>query len=283
MKVAVITGAASGIGLALSQIYLEKALTVVMLDKDEIKLNKEAAILTMKYPGQIMPLACDVTLPDEVTLVAKHIEEKLGRVDWLYNIAGIIGTLAPVWDLPLESLHQVINVNLYGMMHMIQAFSPLLFKQNFPSHIINMASLYALCAGTQTSAYSMSKHAVLALSESLYFDLIRLNKPVHVSVVFPSFTDTGLLTNSSGDGSALHKALESLLSHSRPALDIAQHIVEEVEQKNFYIFPDKEVKGYCEERAKAMILQENPHQTNVEKLMQSLIKRQESRKTPPSP
>jgi short-subunit dehydrogenase len=168
-----------------------------------------------------------------------------------------------------------MNVNLHGMIHMIQAFMPILSNQNFRSHIVNIASLYALCTGSQTSAYSMSKHAVLALSESLYFDLTRLNKPVDVSVVFPSFTDTGLLANNPKGSSTFHEVLQSLLSHSRPAMEIAKYIFQEVEQKRFYIFPDKEVKGYCEERTQAVILQQPPHKTNVEKLMGSLLKRQE--------
>jgi NAD(P)-dependent dehydrogenase (short-subunit alcohol dehydrogenase family) len=277
MKVAVITGAANGIGLALTQAHLEQDNTVVMVDKDRTKLHQEAELLQTKFPGKILAIACDVTQADEVNVLAQQTQRELGRIDWLYNNAGIIGQLAPVWDLNAEQIKQVMNVNLHGMIHIIQAFTPHLFQQSFRSHIINMASLYALCAGSQTAPYSMSKHAVLALSESLYFDLNRLDKPVDVSVIFPSFTDTGLLSNPGEGQSSLHGALQSLLAHSRPAMDIAQHIVHEVAQKKFYIFPDKEVKGYCEERTQAMLNQENPHATNVEKLMMALIKRQESR------
>ncbi|MFJ1268152.1 SDR family NAD(P)-dependent oxidoreductase [Legionella lytica] len=278
MKVAVITGAANGIGLALTQIHLEQDHTVVMVDKDSTKLHQEAKHLQTQFSGKILPIACDVTQADEVKALAQQTQHKLGRIDWLYNNAGIIGQLAPVWDLNAEQVKQVMNVNLHGMMHVIQAFTPFLFQQDFRSHIINMASLYALCAGSQTAPYSMSKHAVLALSESLYFDLHRLDKPVDVSVIFPSFTDTGLLSNPANGESSLHGALQSLLAHSRPAMDIAQHIMHEVAQKKFYIFPDKEVKGYCEERTQAMLNQENPHATNVEKLMAALIKRQEARR-----
>lgn len=120
----------------------------------------------------------------------------------------------------------------------------------------------------------MSKHAVLALSESMYFDLKRLERPVDVSVAFPSFTDTGLLSHNEDEAnSAFHHSLHSLLSHSRPASEVALHIVQEVEQKRFYILPDKEVKGYCEERTRAILLQEKPHLNNIEQLMNSLIQR----------
>ncbi|WP_454784099.1 SDR family NAD(P)-dependent oxidoreductase [Legionella sp. WA2024007413] len=277
MKVAVITGAANGIGLALSQVHLQQGNTVVMVDKDSIKLKQEAERLLSLFPEQILSISCDVTQANEVAQLAKQVEAKLRRIDWLYNNAGIIGPLEPIWDLNPEQIQRVMDVNLHGMIHMIQAFIPFLFEQPFHSHIINIASLYALCTGSQTACYSMSKHAVLALSESLYFDLIRMKKPVDVSIVFPSFTDTSLLSHTTNANSSLHEALKSLLSHSRPAIDIAEHIVQEVDDKKFYIFPDKEVKGYCDDRTKAMILQDKPHVTNIEKLMSALIKRQESR------
>lgn len=274
MKVAVISGAASGIGLALSLINLQQGKTVVMVDKDHSKLNDEAARLVKQFPNQIIHLACDVTQINEVNDLAQLTHQRLGRVDYIYNNAGIIGTLAPLWELTPDQISPVIEVNVYGMLHMIRAFMPLLFKQKFRSHIINMASLYALCSGSQMASYAMSKHAVLALSESLHFDLQRQDKPVDVSVAFPSFTDTALLTNKSAENtSAFHHSLNSLLAHSRPALDIAEHIVREVEQKRFYILPDKEVKGYSEERVKAIIQQENPHINNIEKLLGSLLKR----------
>lgn len=274
MKVAVITGAANGIGLALTQVHLQQGDFVVMVDKESIKLKNEASKLLTLFPEKIMEICCDVTMSDQVTQLAQQVQQKLGCIDWIYNNAGIIGQLGPIWELSPECIRKVMDVNLDGTIHMIQAFIPFLFQQTFYSHIINIASLYALCTGSQTASYSMSKHAVLALSESLYFDLQRMNKSVHISVVFPSFTDTALLSHNENTHSQFQEVLKSLLSHSRPAIDIAKCILREVEQKKFYIFPDKEVKGYCEARTNAMILQENPHVTNIEKLMSALMKRQ---------
>lgn len=274
MKIAVITGAANGIGLALSQVCLQRGIKVVMVDKDSTKLHVEANKLTEQYPEHVIEVTCDITKTDEVEQLLSFVDMQLGRIDWIFNNAGIIGNLAPVWELQPEHIRQVMDVNLFGMIHVIRIFTPYLFRQTFNAHIINMASLYGLCSGSQMAAYSMSKHAVLALSESLHFDLKRLEKPVDVSVVFPSFTDTSLLANKSSDSnSTLHDSLNSLLAHSRPAMDVAVHIVNEVEQKRFYILPDKEVKGYCEGRTNAIILQEEPHINSVEKLMASLVKR----------
>lgn len=273
MKVAVITGAASGIGLALAQVHLQQGHTVVMVDKDKLKLKAQALSFQKNYPGLALYQSCDVCHAMEVKELALYVKSQFESIDWLYNNAGIIGPIAPIWELEIEAITRVMDVNLYGMIHLIQAFMPLLLAQERPSHLINMASLYALCTGAQLSAYSMSKHAVLALSESLYFDLLPLQKAINVSVVFPSFTDTALLNTPTKAIDPFHNTLQQLLTHSRPALDVAKLIVEAVDKKEFYIFPDKEVKGYCEGRTTALINQENPHVTNIEKLMNSLRKR----------
>ncbi|MBA2649115.1 MAG: SDR family NAD(P)-dependent oxidoreductase [Legionella sp.] len=273
MKVAIITGAASGIGLALTQVYLEKGVKVVMVDNNQLALQNQARLCLEKYPKQVTALACDVSNEAEVHQLAQQIQTDIGRVDWLFNNAGIIGELAPIWTIEKQSLQTLMNINLFGMIFMIQAFSPLLFGQPFRSHVVNMASLYALCSGSQMAAYAMSKHAVLALSESLFFDLQRLNKPVDVSIVFPSFTDTGLLSQSAATPSVFRESLKNLLTHSKQALDVAQHILAEVDKKRFYILPDREVKTYCEERIQAILMQEKPHVNTIEKLMTTLIKR----------
>lgn len=278
MNVAVITGAANGIGLALSLIHLQKGHAVVLLDNDAARLAQQSELLSSQFPNRVSSLTCDVCNEEQVLEAAKQIKRRSGRVDFLYNNAGIIGDLAPVWDLNTSQISRVMDVNLYGMIHMIKAFCPILFQQDFRSKIINMASLYALCSGSQLAAYSMSKHAVLALSESLHYDLMRLEKPVDVCVVFPSFTDTALLTHSSDASNTFHESLKSLLTHSRPALDVARYVVEQVETNCFYILPDKEVKGYCEERIRPIINQDAPHINNIEKLMSSLIRRRASRK-----
>lgn len=273
MKVAVITGAASGIGLALTQAYLQKGNLVLMVDKDETKLTDQAQLLKAEHPDQVVYKTCDVCVVEEVNALASYVKKTFGRVDWLYNNAGIIGRLGPIWELDVQTMHAVMDVNVYGMIHMIQAFVPQLLNQHTPSHIINMASLYALCAGSQTSAYAMSKHAVLALTESLYFDLKPLEKPINLSVVFPSFTDTGLLSTPTHTSDPFHESLRDVLTRCRSPSDVALHIINAVEKNQFYIFPDSEVKGYYEARSQAIINQENPHLNSLEKLMNSLRKR----------
>lgn len=271
MKVAVITGAANGIGLALSLECLNKGMIVVMADNNASKLIDEAEHLALQFPQQVYSCVCDVRDITSVEQLALFLQTHVQRIDWIFNNAGIIGSLAPAWELTTQQIQQVIDVNIHGMMNIISTLFPILFTQDFRAHLINMASLYALCSGSHVASYTMSKHAVLALSESLYFDLKRMEKPIDISVVFPSFTDTALLAHN--ESSSFHNSLNALLAHSKPAQDVAKHIVQAVEQKLFYIFPDKEVTSYSEERTQNILRQIEPHQNNVEQLMSALIKR----------
>lgn len=274
METALITGAANGIGLALCKIHLHQGHKVVMVDNNQTQLQKQHEELMHAFPHQIMAFACDVSSALDIKHLVLQLKQHALPLHWIYNNAGIIGELGPVWELPLNDIKKVCEVNLFGMIHLIQAIIPLLFEQAFESHIVNIASLYALYSGSQTSSYAMSKHAVLALSESLYFDLKRAEKNIHVSVAFPSFTDTGLLANKKENDSAFHQVLQQLMTHSRPAHEVAHHIVDAVSRKEFYIFPDKEVKGYCEERYQALVYQEDPAESAVEKLLGSLLARE---------
>lgn len=277
--IVLITGAASGIGLALSLVCLQKEHTVIMIDKDEAKLQEEAKKLSAQFPNRIVSKHCDLTQAQAVNQLAYELYHELPHIDWIFNNAGIIGSLAPIWELKPEQIQHVFAVNVFGMTNIIQAFMPFLFAQEKPAHIINMASLYAICSSSQVASYSMSKHAVLALSESLHFDLQRLAKPINVSVVLPSFTDTSLLSPQATDTpSPFQHSLNLLMAHSKPTMDVAEQIIKEVEQKKFYIFPDTEVKTYAEERVSAMILQDKPHVNAVEKVLTSLIRRDEKRR-----
>ncbi|WP_419420981.1 SDR family NAD(P)-dependent oxidoreductase [Legionella sp. D16C41] len=272
--VAVITGAANGIGLALTQHCLQRGINVVMADNAVSTLCDRVEQLSGQTEAEVFGVACDVTKPEQLKHLAKQAVERFNRIDWLFNNAGICGHFEPIWELTSEHIRKVMDVNLFGAIYALQAFLPILFNQPHSSHIINMASFYGLCSGSQMSAYAMSKHALVALSESLYFDLKRLNKPVEVSVVCPSFTNTQLLANSMPlNNNKLHDMIKDLIERSRPAEDVAGYILDEVEKKTFYILPDKEVKEYCMQRTEAIVNQAEPHVHSIEKIIVSLSKR----------
>lgn len=273
-KVAVITGAASGIGLALAKACISNGMNVVMADIAAPALWDRVKQLRESSQTEILAVVCDVSIFADVELLAKQTYEHFNRVDLLINNAGISGHLAPIWELPNEHIRRVLDINLHGVLHGVQVFLPLMFEQNHCSHIVNMASFYGLCSGSQMAAYAMSKHAIVALSESLYFDLRRLKKPVDVSVVCPSFANTQLLLNSAPvQGDKLHTMISDLMERSRPVDDIADYIMREIKNKTFYILPDKEVKEYCAQRTQAIIDQAMPHEHSMEKIITSLSRR----------
>jgi short-subunit dehydrogenase len=277
-KVALITGAASGLGLALAKACILENMHVVMVDIDHVNLDHQVHQLRLTAETEIIGRVCDVSQQDEVQQLAKNVMQHFGHIDLLINNAGISGPLAPLWAVDVSSIRHVLDVNLYGIIHCVQAFLPFMFEQENGAHIVNMASFYGLCSGSQMAPYAISKHGIVALSESLYFDLRRLKKPVNISVVCPSFINTKLLHNSrplnhEPHASSLQLKLEFLMERSRPADDVAECIMRQIKNKNFYILPDYEVKDSYEQRAKAIIAQHLPHEHHLEKICSSLSKR----------
>lgn len=273
-QVAVITGGASGIGLALAKACLLRNMQVVIADNATRTLSEAVHTLSQTSDNKVLGVQCDVGQLNEVERLAEQTIAHFGHVNLLINNAGISGRLAPIWELRAEEIKKVMTVNLEGTIHGIQTFLPHLCKQSHRSHIVNMASVYALCSGSYMSAYAASKHAVLALSESLFFELRQFNRPVDVSVIFPSFANTNLITNSIENSSdEFGNMVASLIERSRPAEDVAEYILREIEKKTFYILPDKEVKNYCEQRLSSIQEELIPYEHNLEKVIAKLSKR----------
>lgn len=267
--VAVITGAARGIGYFLALSCLKEGMRVVMAD---CKWDSSSiADLSLTYGNDVLKVVCDITSKRDVLNLVHETKSHYSRVDYLFNNAGITHSLQPIWELSDEVIDKVMQVNVKGAIYCIQAFLPWMFEQKHRSRVVNMASIYGLCSGSLVSAYAMSKHAIVALSESLYFDLKRLNKPVDVSVVCPSFVNTGLLDE--------QNALNDWMRQARNANEVAIDILKNVLNGIFYVMPDAEVKNYFDEKAKAILHQMPPHQHSLEKIVSKLVARV-ARETP---
>lgn len=270
-KVVVITGAASGIGLAFTKACLQNDMNVVMADKAVTPLCDQVELLAGECAGDVYGVVTDVASIESMTQLAKQTMDHFGRIDWLFNNAGISGRLAPVWQLPLAHIRTIMDVNLHGIIHGIQAFIPLMLKQPNPCKIINMSSMYGMFSGSHLGAYAMSKSAIVALSESLYFDLKRMNHSISVSVVCPSFVNTDLFDNSAPvHHDPIHEKLSQLLANSRSAEEVAGDIFNSVLDGQFYIFPDPDVKLHSEDRMKAILMNSVPHSNAIEMLVGQL-------------
>lgn len=281
-RVAVVTGAASGIGYALAQYCVQLGMHVVLADSNVTLLCDSVEKLTGKG-SEVMGVVCDVTQAESVNHLARQTLERFESIDWLINNAGISGNLGPVWDIAAANIQKVIDTNLYGAIYTLQAFLPAMVNQD--CRIINIASLYGLCSGSNFAPYVISKQALVALSESLHFDLNQAGKDnISVSVACPSFTDTKLLDNSKPLGEDnIHHTINELLQRSKSASDVAKSIIDGVMRNEFYVLPDKEVKSYCQTRLDDILMQRAPTPHSLEKILTKLVKRHQLKPVEPQP
>jgi NAD(P)-dependent dehydrogenase (short-subunit alcohol dehydrogenase family) len=188
-KVAVITGAASGIGLALSRRLGADGMRLMLADVDEPALS--AAARSLEADGaQTAALVTDVSDPDSVGRLARATLDRFGAVHVVCNNAGVTRG-GRVWEIPLPTWNWIVSVNLFGVVHGIQAFLPHLIAQG-EGHIVNTASVSGLVASPNTGPYCATKHAVVALSESVCQELAAIGSAVGVSVLCPGMVRTKL-------------------------------------------------------------------------------------------
>ena len=187
---AVVTGAASGIGLAVTEAFVAAGMRVLMTDLDEALLASHAERLA-DGGADVRALVVDVTDPDAVERAADAAVEHFGKLHVAVNNAGIV-VLGNSWELPLSEWHRVINVDLWGVIHGIRSFVPRILASGEPGHVVNTASMAAVTAIPGIGPYTASKHAVLGLSDGLRAELAAIDAPVGVSVVMPGMIKTGL-------------------------------------------------------------------------------------------
>jgi NAD(P)-dependent dehydrogenase (short-subunit alcohol dehydrogenase family) len=187
-KVAVVTGAASGIGLALAKRLGAEGMKLVLADVEPAALSGAQQALAAANV-ECITVPTDVSRADAVQSLAERTLDAFGAVHIVCNNAGVFaGGLS--WEAPLSDYEWVLGVNTWGVIHGIKSFVPILLRQGEPGHVVNTASMAALTSGPLSAAYFMSKHAVLALSESLFLELRQRNAKVGVSVVCPELIAT---------------------------------------------------------------------------------------------
>lgn len=182
---AIVTGGASGIGLAMSQRLTELGAKVVVADIDRELGERSAASIGSEF------CHVDVADPDSVKELVNSTAERHGCVDYLFNNAGI-AVIGTVQDTPLEDWYRVLDINVRGVVHGIHAAYPLFIEQGF-GHIVNTASIAGLIPCPGLVAYSASKHAVVGMSTGLRAEAAKHG--VKVSVVCPGFVRTPILDN----------------------------------------------------------------------------------------
>jgi len=191
-KVAVITGAASGIGRGLAERCAHEGMKVVLADIEEQPLTQTAHELQANGAA-VLAVVTDVAKSTDVENLAHQSLSTFGGVHLLCNNAGVVSSTW-LWKHTIADWEWIIGVNLWGVIHGLHIFVPIMLEQDVDCHIVNTASLSGLTAlpATGSSIYNMTKHAVVSLSETLYLELEQIGAKVKVSVLCPGGVRTRL-------------------------------------------------------------------------------------------
>lgn len=270
-KTAVITGAASGIGLALAYRFGAAGMNLVLADVEVPALEAAAAALVEAgYP--VAQLRVDVRNLDEIRGLEKFARERFGDVHVLCNNAGVAVGEAVSGTDDLERWRWTIDVNLWGVIYGCKVFLPAMIEHGEPAHIVNTASMAGHASAPLMGAYNISKYGVVALSETLAREMQMNGATVGVSVLCPAFVATGIATSSrnrpeeisaaeaaaTAEGQAFQEFLEGLVAGGIAAEDVADQVHDSVVNNNFWILTHPEVKPAITKRAQDIVDGVNP-------------------------
>jgi NAD(P)-dependent dehydrogenase (short-subunit alcohol dehydrogenase family) len=271
-KVAVITGGASGIGFAMARRFATEGMRVVLADIERPVLERSAAALAAEG-ADVLPVPTDVSLEADVRALAATTLDHFGDVHLLCNNAGVGSRGLPVAELPLRDFEWVLAVNLLGVIHGLNAFLPHL-RANDVGHVVNTASASALYHLPRMGPYNASKAGVLALSETLKFELDAEGSRVGVSVLCPSWVRTNISTADRNRPERFAYALDTaqmeqlaeykakrrqqLATIALDPSEVADEVCAAVKANRFYVLTHKESLELFEARARRILDGENP-------------------------
>jgi NAD(P)-dependent dehydrogenase (short-subunit alcohol dehydrogenase family) len=260
-RVAVVTGAASGIGLGLANAFAGEHMKLVLADIDADEL--EVACKQLIDDGAVaIAVPTDVADPIALDTLREAALSSFGAAHVVCNNAGV-GVGGPIWEVPLEAWKWVFDVNFWGVVHGMRSFVPLLLEQG-EGHVVNTASAAGLTASPFLGPYSATKHAVVSISETLAIELA--GSPVGVSVLCPLWVRTRIHESDRNAPPEVAKLMtddpESLASRRdllgqfvntglAPEI-VAARVVEAVKAKGFWVFPHDELRQAVRERGQAI-------------------------------
>ena len=270
-RVAVITGAGSGFGLEVARIAAREGMKLVLCDVQADALARADA----EFSGQQEVLArqVDVSKADQMEALAAEVKARFGAPHFVFNNAGV-GAGGLVWENSLADWEWVLGVNLMGVVHGVRLFTPMMLEAakndaEYEGHIVNTASMAGLLAPPNMGVYNVSKHAVVALSETLHQDLALVTGQIHCSVLCPYFVPTGIAasernrpdpkvqpTRSQLVGAAM---IEQAVSHGKiSAADVALMVFEALREERFYILSHPQALAGVQQRMEDIVQGRNP-------------------------
>ena len=272
-RVAVVTGAASGIGRGMAQRFAAEGMKVVLADIEEGALaNTEGE---MKASGAtVLAVTTDVSKATDVQALADRTIEAFGAVHILCNNAGVGPVMGASWELTEADWQWVLGINLWGALHGIRVFVPVMLDQDSEGHIVNTASIAGLLSAPWAATYNVAKHGMVTLSESLHRELTMIGAKVKVSVLCPAWVKTQLmdgdrnrpaeLRNEPGQektapqATLMDQAVRQLVSAGTDPREIGDLVLNAIRDEKFYILPHPEWKEQVRDRAEGIIEERNP-------------------------
>jgi NAD(P)-dependent dehydrogenase (short-subunit alcohol dehydrogenase family) len=250
-KVAVITGGASGIGLAMANAFAGEGMHIVLADI-ELGALEAATPEVAARGGEVLAVPTDVTDPAAVDQLAEQAIDRFGAVHVICNNAGVGGLGGVAWDVPLAGWRWVLEVNLWGVIHGVHTFLPKLVEQG-EGHIVNTASAAGFAAMPFMAPYSATKHAVLAISEALHHEVTMMAPGVGVTVLCPGFVRTHIAKSDRNwpmerlgplppsDGGGFQAVVEGLVNAGVEPDALAAQVVDAVRARRFLVTTDEDM------------------------------------------
>ena len=272
-KTAVITGAGSGFGLACARIGASLEMQLVLIDVQQDALDAASAEL-QAAGAQIMAVKLDVSDAAQMEAMAESVKAQWGAPHLVFNNAGV-GSGGLIWENTVKDWEWVLGVNVMGVVHGVRLFTPMMLEAAaqdaaWQGHIVNTASMAGLLNPPNMSVYNVSKHAVVALSETLYQDLSLVTGQIGASVLCPYFVDTGISQSfrnrpAGMDGSPTrsqkvqHAMISKAVASGKvSAAEVAQLVFDAVARNQFYIYSHPKAIGAVQTRLEDVLQARNP-------------------------
>lgn len=266
-KVAVITGAASGIGRSLALAFAREGTHVSLADIEADPLE-ETAEAAREIGVNVHASITDVRDPEAVEALAESTVSRLGALHVACNNAGVSGG-GNTWEIPLETWDWVLGVNLFGVINGVRSFTPRIISSG-EGHIVNTASMAGLTSPPFMSPYTVSKHAVVTLSESLSVELSLQHPDIGVTVLCPGWVRTriheadrnspdGVVGPSDGDDElGLADVVRLLIEGGLDPDDVAAMVIDAVKNRESWVLTHDDWTEMVTERTRRIVAGEPP-------------------------
>ena len=262
-KTAAITGAASGLGRAMALAFASEGMHVALCDVDEPGLTR-ARDQVAAFGVKSFSMRADVAKATELEAFARDCVKELKGIHLVCNNAGVALSGA-VWENDEAEWQWLLGVNLWGVVHGVRAFAPRLIAQD-EGHIVNTASVAGLISPPGMGAYNVTKHAVVALSETLHHDLRERGSRVGVSVLCPAYVPTAIAdfekhpsTSKSAETLAKQAMMKKAVASGKlSADDVAAAVVAAVKEERFYVLTHPKIKGAIRARMEDILDERAP-------------------------